>query len=54
MTTCKYERGVNIIWSQDPDVSFQTKLTRARLVLQRKENENHNQKDIKEASFFSI
>ena len=39
MAFCKYQRGVNIIWSQDPDVSFQTKFTRARLGLERKENE---------------
>ena len=39
MASRKYESVVNIIWSQDPDVSFQTKLARAWLGLQRKENE---------------
>ena len=39
MASRKYESMVNIIWSQDPDVSFQTKLARAWLGLQRKENE---------------
>ena len=54
MASRKYESVVNIIWSQDPDVSFQTKLARAWLGLQRKENEAVITKKISKSFHFFL